>query len=862
MVQVNVTLNPIDLAISGSEPGVTLTVGGGIGPAAVYNTALTQLVGVNPIAAGKNIAISTTGGSYTISASDPPVLTVQGRTGNVVLTLQDVSASNAQHTHIIGDITGLQTTLDNKQAAGSYANATHTHAIADVSGLTAALAAKASTAHTHVIADVTGLQTALDGKQAAGTYATLVNGLVPSSQLPSYVDDVLEYSAQSGFPTTGETGKIYVVTSTNKAYRWSGSAYIEIVPSPGTTDALTEGTTNLYFTNARALAAVQSALDGKAATSHTHTVSAITGLQSLLDAKAAVSHTHAIADVTGLQGAIDLATTLTAAPATNTASGSVGQLAVDSTYLYACVASNTWKRVELVSYGTAVGGIVITVQPTSTTITAGNGSTSLAIANTLQSSSNPQFSGNCAAFFNNGSMMFAMSRKYSNAVYYRSMSEMYYNSGWNGPFLTTGTLGDAFVDAATSDTYQYEYVSYDGWGEYQVVPSSMPYRHVAGNSTLTVASKAIFRSIETTPNIIKTSFNETSFSTAVLSPAGWHGQWTSQPFGNLGTINGVFGVAKLAAKSNMIIAALMTGYVQTPGYGQGTPTYVRQSDNVPIAYTLNGTAWSGVTFPENTAIHDLIYENGRFIAIGAGQRGWYSTTGLSWTATYLPGGEWISMAAGNGKLVAVGFSSAQSTNGGVFIPYESYTNTNNGPGQSVMTSSDNGTTWTLRSGVLPTIETWVKVVFIGGNVNRFIAFPTNNQIAAVSPDGISWDIVFLPSSYSFWGQQATDGNDLYIPNAWTQSAISKKITATLTTSGGNGSATFSCTATTESGTLTYRWQKSTDGGANWADISGATSATLTLNDQQTSDSGSKYRCRVSNGTATTYTNVVTLTVNA
>ena len=57
------------------------------------------------------------------------------------------------------------------------------------------------------------------------------SGKVPASQLPSYVDDVLEYSAKANFPTTGETGKIYVDTSTNKTYRWGGSAYAEISPS-------------------------------------------------------------------------------------------------------------------------------------------------------------------------------------------------------------------------------------------------------------------------------------------------------------------------------------------------------------------------------------------------------------------------------------------------------------------------------------------------------------------------------------------------------------------------------------------------------------------------------------------------------
>lgn len=53
-------------------------------------------------------------------------------------------------------------------------------------------------------------------------------GKVPSSQLPSYVDDVLEYSTLQDFPVTGEAGKIYVTLDTNKTYRWTGSVYVEI----------------------------------------------------------------------------------------------------------------------------------------------------------------------------------------------------------------------------------------------------------------------------------------------------------------------------------------------------------------------------------------------------------------------------------------------------------------------------------------------------------------------------------------------------------------------------------------------------------------------------------------------------------
>lgn len=57
------------------------------------------------------------------------------------------------------------------------------------------------------------------------------SGKVPSSQLPSYVDDVLEYDNKSAFPGTGESGKIYIAKDTNLTYRWSGSAYVEISQS-------------------------------------------------------------------------------------------------------------------------------------------------------------------------------------------------------------------------------------------------------------------------------------------------------------------------------------------------------------------------------------------------------------------------------------------------------------------------------------------------------------------------------------------------------------------------------------------------------------------------------------------------------
>ena len=66
----------------------------------------------------------------------------------------------------------------------------------------------------------------------AGGVATLDGtGQVPARQLPSFVDDVLEYASKSAFPARGETGKIYVALDTNLTWRWSGSAYVEISKS-------------------------------------------------------------------------------------------------------------------------------------------------------------------------------------------------------------------------------------------------------------------------------------------------------------------------------------------------------------------------------------------------------------------------------------------------------------------------------------------------------------------------------------------------------------------------------------------------------------------------------------------------------
>lgn len=139
---------------------------------------------------------------------------------------------------------------------------------ADLAGLTTA-------AKNHLVAAVNEVRALAFGKQdalgftaenaankgVAGGYAGLDGtGKVPAAQLPAYVDDVLEYANLAAFPGAGTTGVLYVPLDTNKVYRWSGSAYVEISSAPGSTDAVVEGAANLYFTNARAVAALNASL--------------------------------------------------------------------------------------------------------------------------------------------------------------------------------------------------------------------------------------------------------------------------------------------------------------------------------------------------------------------------------------------------------------------------------------------------------------------------------------------------------------------------------------------------------------------------------------------------------------------------
>lgn len=124
-------------------------------------------------------------------------------------------------------------------------------------------------------------------KGVANGVATLDGtGKIPSAQLPSYVDDVVEYANLAAFPATGSSGILYIALDTNKQYRWAGSTYQQI--TSGAVDSVA-GKTGVITLDTNDINGLSTALSGKAASTHSHVIGDVTGLQTALDAKATTS---------------------------------------------------------------------------------------------------------------------------------------------------------------------------------------------------------------------------------------------------------------------------------------------------------------------------------------------------------------------------------------------------------------------------------------------------------------------------------------------------------------------------------------------------------------------------------------------
>ena len=136
--------------------------------------------------------------------------------------------------------------VSGKPSAFTPASHTHDDRYYTESEINTKLNAKANSSHTHTKSQITDFPTSMPAsdvyswaKQSSKPSYTIsevsgnlpasrISGTIAAANLPSYVDDVLEYESLSKFPTTGESGKIYTALDTNKIYRWSGSAYVVI----------------------------------------------------------------------------------------------------------------------------------------------------------------------------------------------------------------------------------------------------------------------------------------------------------------------------------------------------------------------------------------------------------------------------------------------------------------------------------------------------------------------------------------------------------------------------------------------------------------------------------------------------------
>ena len=186
----------------------------------------------------------------------------------------DLGTAASRNVPASGDASNSEVVL------GSDSRLTDARNAADVSAW-----AKAATKPTYTASEVGAVATT-DVGSANGVAPLGSDQKVPAANLPSYVDDVLEYSSQSSFPATGESGKIYVDLSTNKTYRWSGTTYVVI----GGDLALGETSTTAYAgnkgkANADAIAAIK---DGTNIDSFGDVETALSGKENTINDLAAI----------------------------------------------------------------------------------------------------------------------------------------------------------------------------------------------------------------------------------------------------------------------------------------------------------------------------------------------------------------------------------------------------------------------------------------------------------------------------------------------------------------------------------------------------------------------------------------------
>jgi hypothetical protein len=170
------------------------------------------------------------------------------------------------------------------------------------------------------------------------------------------------------------------------------------------------------------------------------------------------------------------------------------------------------------------------------------------------------------------------------------------------------------------------------------------------------------------------------------------------------------------------------------------------------------------------------------------------------------------------------------------------------------TSSDQGQTWALRQSTTFNVNGNGRL-YVSGNRISFTNFPSTSTIHTSDDGGLSWATRTFASSGTVGPTQVGSGRIV-----WQLTPASVTHQGTIIDLGGAVSATFSSSATTTFGAPAIQWQTSTDNGATWTDIAGATASPLSLN-PAAGDNGRRYRARFTkSGYTEVNTNAAILTV--
>lgn len=386
------TASPVSVSGPTAQAAIlNVSVSPGIGPTVVVDGTSTSIVGtagVNPFIAGDNITVTTTGGGITIIGRDPPVYSVQGKTGTVTLSVIDLTASPAVHTHSTTSITGLVASIVALSPVKSVMGLTG-NVLLSVEDISAAAAS-----HTHTFSDVTDFETGVkqyaDVKSVNGQTGEVVFSVVNSVNGQS--GDVTITSVNS---VNGQTGDVSLDYSAVSAAASSHQhAYADI------SDFQTgvEQYANVKSVNgSTGEVTIDYSSVGAAAASHQHIVADISDItDSSVVVNSVNGHTGAVtivaSDVTAVESVntlvgavsivgtggasvvtrtggynystwppqslpaqieIDAAVPWGKVPSTRESGGNAGDVAYDREYIYIKSSSDGWLRSPLASPWTA-----------------------------------------------------------------------------------------------------------------------------------------------------------------------------------------------------------------------------------------------------------------------------------------------------------------------------------------------------------------------------------------------------------------------------------------------------------------------------------------------------------------------------